>query len=77
MIILCCLPIRQLYDYVDKIVVDLDRKTWIGNTFLKYLNLFLRVVWYQKQIDFLFWCVLFARIDSYGKWIERKEYGFI
>jgi hypothetical protein len=27
--------IRQLYEYVDKIVVaiDIDRKTWSGNTF--------------------------------------------
>jgi hypothetical protein len=35
MIISCYLPIRQLYEYVDKIVVaiDIDRKTWSGNTF--------------------------------------------
>jgi hypothetical protein len=42
----------------DKIVVaiDLDRKTWSGNTFLKYLNLFFEIkeILISKQNRFYF-----------------------
>lgn len=50
--------IRQLYDYVDKIVVaiDIDRKTWSGNTFEIPESFFVDVRKFdvKNKIDFYF-----------------------